>query len=127
MESWGHVDMVTRGQGERQGSRGDRKPDRMLRSVMGRAVIAMTADRSCACVVPGKVTDLFDIRPSTDVMAITSLPDAPANHPVPGLPLLLGIPNLLPRYLHHLALRAQHLGELAKIDALHGAVAVDGK
>jgi hypothetical protein len=27
----GHVVMVTRGHGERQGSRGDRKPDRMLR------------------------------------------------------------------------------------------------
>ncbi len=56
--------------------------ERMMGSVLGRAVIAMTAVRSCACVEPGKVIDLSDIRPSTDVMAITSLPDAPANHPV---------------------------------------------
>jgi hypothetical protein len=41
---------------------------------LGRAVIAMTAVRIGAHVEPGKVTDPFDIRPPTDVMAITSLP-----------------------------------------------------
>ena len=41
---------------------------------LGRAVFAMTAVRIGACVEPGKVTDPFDIRPPTDVMAITSLP-----------------------------------------------------
>ena len=41
---------------------------------MGRAVIAMTAVRRGTCVEPGKVTDHPDIRPPTDVMAITSLP-----------------------------------------------------
>ena len=45
----------------------------MLR-LMGRAVIAMTAVRNRARVEPGKVTDLSDVRPPTDVMAITSLP-----------------------------------------------------
>ena len=34
----------------------------------------MTAVRIGARVGPGKVTDPFDIRPPTDVMAITSLP-----------------------------------------------------
>ena len=43
---------------------------------LGRAVIAMTAVRIGAHVEPGKVTDPFDIRPPTDVMAITSLPYA---------------------------------------------------
>ena len=41
---------------------------------LGRAVIAMTVVRIGARVEPGKVTDPFDIRPPTDVMAITSLP-----------------------------------------------------
>ena len=41
---------------------------------MGRAVIAMAAVRVRTRVEPGKVTDLSDIRPPTDVMAITSLP-----------------------------------------------------
>ena len=41
---------------------------------MGRAVIAMTAVRIRTLVEPGKVTDLSDIRPPTDVMAITSHP-----------------------------------------------------
>ena len=41
---------------------------------LGRAVIAMTAVRIRRYVEPGKVTDPFDIRPPTDVMAITSLP-----------------------------------------------------
>ena len=45
---------------------------------MGRAVIAMTAVRSRASVEPGEVTDLSDIRPPTDVMAITSLPMTPS-------------------------------------------------
>ena len=41
---------------------------------MGRAVIAMAAVRVRTCVEPGKVTDLSDLRPPTDVMAITPLP-----------------------------------------------------
>ena len=49
----------------------------MLRSVLGRAVIAMTAVRIRACDEAGKVIDLSDVRPPTDVMAITSLPYAP--------------------------------------------------
>ena len=51
---------------------------------MGRAVIAMTAIRIRACVVPGKVTGHPDIRPPTDVMAITSLPHAPAKQLASG-------------------------------------------
>ena len=47
----------------------------------------MTAVRIRARVEPGKVTDQSDIRPPTDVMAITSLPQAPASHPVSGFPL----------------------------------------
>jgi hypothetical protein len=47
----------------------------------------MTAVRIGTLVQEGKVTDLSDIRPPTDVMAITSLPHAPANHPVSGFPL----------------------------------------
>ena len=54
---------------------------------MGRAVIAMTAVRIRARVEPGKVTGQSDIRPPTDVMAITSLPYVPTNHPVSGFPL----------------------------------------
>jgi hypothetical protein len=38
----------------------------------------MTAVRSRASVEPGEVTDLSDIRPPTDVMAITSLPMTPS-------------------------------------------------
>jgi hypothetical protein len=91
----GHGDTGTRGEAALNGvSIG--KPERMLGSVMDRAVIAMTADRSCACVVPGKVTDLLGMRPPTDVMAITSLPHAPANPPVRGFPLLLCVPNRQP-------------------------------
>ena len=41
---------------------------------MGRAVIAMTAVRIRTRVEPGKVTDQSDLRPPTDVMAITSHP-----------------------------------------------------
>ena len=41
---------------------------------LGRAVIAMTAVRIGTLVQAGKVTDHPDIRPPTDVMAITSLP-----------------------------------------------------
>jgi hypothetical protein len=37
----------------------------------------MTAVRSRACVEPGKVTGLSDLRPPTDVMVITSLPHTP--------------------------------------------------
>ena len=44
---------------------------------MGRADIAMAAVRILACVEPGKVIDLSDLRPPTDVMAITSLPHSP--------------------------------------------------
>ena len=47
----------------------------------------MTAVRIGAHVEPGKVTDLSDIRPPTDVMAITSLPHARAHHPISGSPL----------------------------------------
>jgi hypothetical protein len=49
----------------------------LARGALGRAVIAMTAVRIRACVEQGKVTDLSDIRPPTDVMAITSLPQTP--------------------------------------------------
>jgi len=48
----------------------------------------MTAVRSRACIESGKVIGLFNLRPPTDVMAITSLPHAPANHPVPLCALL---------------------------------------
>ena len=41
---------------------------------MGRAVIAMAAVRVRTCVEPGKVTDLSDLCPPTDVMAITPHP-----------------------------------------------------
>ena len=41
----------------------------------------MTAVRIGAHDEPGKVTDLSDIRPPTVVMAITSIPHTPANHP----------------------------------------------
>ena len=41
---------------------------------MGRAVIAMTAVRIRTRVEPGKVTDQSDLRPPTDVMAITPHP-----------------------------------------------------
>jgi|LauGreDrversion4_2_1035121.scaffolds.fasta_scaffold1225784_1 hypothetical protein len=64
--------MVTRGQGG-YNSKGDRKPG-FMQGALSRAVIAMTAVRIGAHVEPGKVTDPFDIRPPTDVMAITSLP-----------------------------------------------------
>jgi hypothetical protein len=47
----------------------------------------MAAVRRGMCDEPGKVSDHTDVRPPTDVMAITSLPNAPANHPVSGLPL----------------------------------------
>ena len=41
---------------------------------LGRAVIAMTAVRIGAPVQSNKITEHTDIRPPTDVMAITSLP-----------------------------------------------------
>jgi hypothetical protein len=47
----------------------------------------MTAVRIGIFIEPGKITDCSDVRPPTDVMAITSLPKTPANHPVSGLPL----------------------------------------
>jgi hypothetical protein len=47
----------------------------------------MTAVRIGIFIEPGKITDCSDVRPPTDVMAITSLPHAPANHPVSGPPL----------------------------------------
>ena len=37
----------------------------------------MAAVRIRACVEPGKITNLSDLRPPTDVMAITSLPRFP--------------------------------------------------
>ena len=58
-----------------QHSKGDRRPG-CLRGIMGRAVIAMTAVRIGSLVQAGKVTDQPDIRPPTDVIAITSLPYA---------------------------------------------------
>ena len=51
------------------------KPGYLL-GIMGRTVIAMTAVRIGTLVQAGKVTDQPDIRPPTDVMAITSLPYA---------------------------------------------------
>ena len=42
--------------------------------IMGRTVIAMIGVRIGARDEPGKATDHPDIRPPTDVMAITSLP-----------------------------------------------------
>ena len=45
-----------------------------LTPVTGRAVIAMTAVRRRACREPARNTDHSDVRPPTDVMAITSLP-----------------------------------------------------
>jgi hypothetical protein len=73
----------------------------MLAAVLGRAVIAMTAVRIGALVQAGKVTDLSDIRPPTDVMAITSLPHAPPNHPVSGFrfPFCAFMLHLLPYIL----------------------------
>ena len=96
--------MGTRGDVERQRSRG---AERMMGSVWGRAVIAMTAVRIRTCVEPGKLTDFSNLRPPTDVMAITSLPEAPANYPVSGLPLLLGVPVRQPLTAnrHHLPLK----------------------
>ena len=75
-----------------QAAKGDRGPGVMLWVCLGRAVIAMTAVRVRTCVERGKVADLSDVRPSTDVMAITSLPLAPANHPVSGSPLSVIFP-----------------------------------
>ena len=63
----------------------DLRPESVLG--LGRAVIAMTAVCGRAGHEPVKVTYHCDIRPPTDVMAITSLPVPPANHPVSGLPL----------------------------------------
>ena len=67
---------------------------------MGRAVIAMTAVRIRARVEPGKVTGQSDIRPPTDVMAITSLPYVPTNHPVSGFPLSVYFPPPATRGCH---------------------------
>ena len=61
-------------------SGGDRKPASLPGVALGRAVIAMAAVRIRECVQPGKFTDRSDIRPPTDVMAITSLPHVPAKH-----------------------------------------------
>ena len=46
----------------------------------------MTAVRSGMSVEPGKVTGHPDIRPPTDVMAITSLPQDSSATCHPGLP-----------------------------------------
>ena len=67
---------------------------------MGRAVIAMTAVRIGAHVEPGRVTDLSDLRPPTDVMAITSLPQVPAIYPVSGFPLSVIPPRPATRGCH---------------------------
>ena len=64
----------------------------MLGSVLGRAVIAMIAVRIRMCDESGKVTDLSDVRPPTDVMAITSLPHTLAYHPGSGFPLSVLVP-----------------------------------
>jgi hypothetical protein len=72
----GHGDTGTRGDAGAQGETGDR----IGCGGLGRAVIAMTAVRILTCVVPGRVTDLSDVRPPTDVMAITSLPQAATCH-----------------------------------------------
>jgi hypothetical protein len=51
----------------------------------------MTAVRIGARVQPGKVTDPSDIRPPTDVMAITSLPHAPSQSSGLRFPFEFGI------------------------------------
>jgi hypothetical protein len=68
----------------------------------------MTAVRIRRYVVPVKITDHSDISPPTDVMAITSLPHTPANHPISGLPLSPLTPrvHLSPR--PHVPSRASH-------------------
>jgi len=97
----------------------------MLR-LMGRAVIAMTAVRNRARVEPGKVTDLSDVRPPTDVMAITSLPRAPANHPVSGFPLRRFIRQPLTANRHHLSFKLrQQLWRCSRFRADEGGD-VDG-
>ena len=55
-------------------------------SALGRAAIAMAAVRRRACREPGKITDHPDVRPPTDVMAITSLPRALGRGVAPPLP-----------------------------------------
>ena len=65
---------------------------------MGRAAIAMAAVRIRARVEPGKVTDLSDIRPPTDVMAITSLPYVPRQSS--GFPLSMFYPPPATRGFH---------------------------
>jgi hypothetical protein len=52
----------------------------------------MIAVRIRMCDESGKVTDQSDISLPTDVMAITSLPKTPANHPVSGFPLSGSMP-----------------------------------
>ena len=46
------------------------------RDALGRAAIAMAAVRIRACHEPGEIFDRSKLCPPTDVMAITSLPDA---------------------------------------------------
>ena len=65
----GHGDTGTRGEAALKG-----RSERMMGPASGRAVIAMTAVRIRTCVEPGKLTDFSNLRPPTDVMAITSLP-----------------------------------------------------
>jgi hypothetical protein len=67
-----------------QGETGNRQES--FGSASGRVAIAMAAVRIGMYASVGKVTDRSNIRPRTDVMAITSLPQDPANHPVSGLP-----------------------------------------
>jgi len=57
-------------------SSGFRFPFKRAIPALGRAAIAMAAVLSATRVEPGKVTEHSKIRPPTDVMAITSLPDA---------------------------------------------------
>ena len=47
---------------------------------MGRAAIAMAAVRIRACHEPGEIFDRSKLCPPTDVMAITSLPEAERKH-----------------------------------------------
>ena len=71
----------------------------------------MTAVRIRTCLERGKVTDLSDLRPPTDVMAITSLPQVPANHPVSGFPLSVYLSRHLPPGAATRHLKCVHIGQ----------------
>ena len=71
--------MGARGHGDKKRysrQRGQHRETGIYAAGVGRAVIAMTAVHIGALVQAGKVTDQPEIRPPTDVMAITSLPYA---------------------------------------------------